>query len=132
MISFGYRDLGPNSYVLEEIDSAFPGSRTSYLRGRQSRDAMPRERFGAMQNWVVMGSVVAIVLLGVFGRRRGERPGWLAVVIVTVVVGNAGLTGPVSMVDDRFEARVIWLVPLLAGLLLFTAIEGRRDAAGIR
>jgi hypothetical protein len=32
----------------------------------------------------------------------------------------------------RFEARVIWLVPLLAGLLLIAAREGRRDAAWIR
>ncbi len=139
LISFGYRDLGPNSYVLEEMDLAFPGSRASYLRGRQSRDAMPREWFGAVQNWVVMGSVVVIVLLGAgfgLGRfwqaRPGGRLGWLAVVIITVVVGNAALTGPVSMVDDRFEARVIWLVPLLAGLFLLAAGERRRDGAGIR
>jgi hypothetical protein len=35
-----------------------------------------------------------------------------------MVVFNAMVTGVLSVVDDRYGCRVIWLVPLLAGLLL--------------
>jgi hypothetical protein len=32
-------------------------------------------------------------------------------------VANGLLTGVLSMPDDRYEARVIWLLPMLAGLM---------------
>ena len=41
-----------------------------------------------------------------------------------VVIGNAAITGVLSTVDDRYQARVIWLaklVPLLAGVLELSA-----------
>jgi hypothetical protein len=34
------------------------------------------------------------------------------------VVANAMFTGTLSLVEDRLESRVIWLVPLLAGLMI--------------
>jgi hypothetical protein len=39
-------------------------------------------------------------------------------VIVSTVVANAFVTGILSMVENRFQSRVIWLLPLLAGILV--------------
>jgi hypothetical protein len=39
-------------------------------------------------------------------------------VIVPMVIANAFVTGALSMVEDRFQSRIIWLLPLLAGLFV--------------
>lgn len=51
-------------------------------------------------------------------RRLPPRLTSLGVVIVFTVIANAFLTGAMSMVEDRYQGRVIWLLPLLACLLL--------------
>jgi len=55
----------------------------------------------------------------------------LAVLIVFVVIANAAVTGILSNVDDRYQGRVIWLLPLLAGLLLLTWVDQRRKARAL-
>jgi len=49
----------------------------------------------------------------------------LTAVIVFVVVANAAVTGVLSNVEDRYQARVIWLVPLLAGVFVLTWLDQR-------
>ena len=45
-----------------------------------------------------------------------------------MVVLNALLTGTLSIVDERYQCRVIWLVPLLAGVFLLDWLEDRTAA----
>jgi hypothetical protein len=44
-----------------------------------------------------------------------------------MVVLNAFLTGVLSIVDERYQCRVIWLIPLLAGVFVLDWLE-HRDA----
>jgi hypothetical protein len=45
-----------------------------------------------------------------------------------MVVANAAVTGVLSVVDDRYGCRVIWLAPLLAGMLLLDWLSQREAA----
>jgi drug/metabolite transporter (DMT)-like permease len=106
---------------VEVFESVLPGGRPRYLQSRQARDALPLalEFFTSVQNWTVITSLVVIgVFLPRMWRLRPSRLVGLGVVIVSTVVANALVTGALSMVEDRFQSRVIWLVPLLAGVLV--------------
>jgi hypothetical protein len=51
-------------------------------------------------------------------------------VIVSTVVANALVTGPLSMVEDRFQSRVIWLLSFLAGLFVMVWLDRRQALCG--
>jgi hypothetical protein len=40
-----------------------------------------------------------------------------------MVIANAFVTGVLSMVEDRFQSRVIWLLSLLAGLFVMDWLD---------
>jgi hypothetical protein len=52
------------------------------------------------------------------------------VVIVSTVVAHALVTGPLSMVEDRFQSRVIWLLSFLAALFVMVWLDRRRHPGG--
>jgi hypothetical protein len=56
-------------------------------------------------------------------RHRSGRVTGLTTIIVMAVVANAAVTGILSNVEDRYQARVIWLVPLLAGVLVLEWLD---------
>jgi hypothetical protein len=116
---FGLFDLGSSSWMLDQFEPVMPAARTSYLASRQARDALPLEEFSSLQFWTVIVSLllIAALLPHLWRRRSSPLPG-LAFVIFAAVVANALVTGTLSMVEDRFQSRVIWLIPLLAGILI--------------
>jgi hypothetical protein len=48
-----------------------------------------------------------------------------------MVVLNAFLTGVLSIVDERYQCRVIWLIPLLAGVFVLDWLEHRTAREGV-
>ena len=56
-------------------------------------------------------------------RRRPPRLVGLSVVIVSMVIANAFVTGALSMVEYRFPSRVIWLLSLVAGLFVLDWLD---------
>jgi len=130
--TIGLWDLDASDWVLEEFDSTLPGGRSSYLRGRQAHNALPFDLFSSIQAWTVVASLALIAAFVPWSwRRRPARPIGLAVIVVSTVIGNAFVTGAMSMVEERFEARIIWLLPLLAGTLLI-AWQGRSSTGRLR
>ncbi len=127
LMTFDLEIFRPNEWILQVFDRVLPGERSSYLRSRQTRGALPHEFFTSVQNWTVIASLVVI---GVFTPRKWRS--WpprligLGVVIVSTVVANAFVTGMLSMVENRFQSRVIWLLPLLAGVLVLDWRDGRQ------
>ena len=117
----------PDDWVLQEFDRVLPGERSSYVQSRQVRDALPYKVFTSIQDCTV---IVSLVVIGVFAPRmwRGRSPrlAGLGLVIISAVVANAFVTGILSMVENRFQSRVIWLLPLLAGILVLDWWDGWR------
>ncbi len=123
--NFGLWDFTPNAWMESEIDKVLPGTRVVYLRTRQAQGRLPVEFFSTVQQWVVTASALAIVagLPLLWLRRRWQLLG-LAAIIVPVVIANAFVTSVLSEVDSRYQSRVIWLIPLVAGLILLDLLHG--------
>ncbi len=133
LISFDLGDYGPNRWVLQVFEEVLPGARAHYLETRQARETLPDDFSTSAQNWAVMTSLVLIgILLPFIWRRRRPQVLQLAAVIVFMVIANAFVTGVLSEVEDRYQSRVIWLLPLLAGVLVLEELDHRtrRDSKG--
>jgi hypothetical protein len=128
-LNFGVYGFNPNDWMLQQFDDVLPKARASYLGSLQARDALPLDLFTEIQWWTIVASLAAIAALIPFlWRRHSQRLVGLTLVIAATVVANAGVTGVLSVVDDRYQCRVIWLVPLLAAIFFLDWL-GQRNAA---
>ena len=82
------------------------------------RPLMPRPAAEAL----AVAGLLALVGLAAFGAAR-RRPDlwWPALVFLAFYFGNAALIALGGEVHDRYGARLVWLAPLLAGLLALRA-----------
>jgi hypothetical protein len=86
--------------------------------------------FSSIQVYTV-GLSLLIIVAGLGGLISSED--WngslfgLATIILFVVPANAAVTGVLSTVADRFQSRLIWLLPLLACLVSLVWAEGRHN-----
>lgn len=128
LLTFGLWDYGPNPWVEQMLDKVMPDSRSRYLRTRQARRALPDEFSSSAQEWTV---IAALVLIGGFTpsalRRRHVRLLGLSSVVIFVVIANAFVTGVFANVEDRYQSRVIWLLPFLAILFALEWLDHRRS-----
>lgn len=126
LLSYGLYSYDPNRWILQNIDAVLPGNAGQYLRSRQAQETLREEFFTSLQNWTLVASLVVIGFWIPFARRLwSRRLIGLTAIITTAVIGNAAVTGNLSNVEDRFQARVIWLVPLLAGIFILTWLDRR-------
>jgi hypothetical protein len=126
--NFGLQDFGPNAWMESEIDTALPGTRARTMRTRQAQSRLPCEFFSLVQQWVVMASALAIVaVLPLLWIWRRWRLLGLTAIIVPVVIANAFVTAVLSEVDSRYQSRVIWLIPLVAGLIVLDLLHRQRE-----
>ncbi|MGA1983924.1 MAG: hypothetical protein ABSG84_15840 [Acidobacteriaceae bacterium] len=128
LTNFGLWDFTPNPWMGSEIDKVLPGALPTYLRTREAQSRLPTDFFTAVQQWVVLASALAIVVcVPLLWRRRRWRVLGLVTVLVPAVIANAFLTAVFSEVDSRYQSRVVWLIPLLAGLIMLDLLEQRRQ-----
>jgi hypothetical protein len=128
-LRFGVYGFGANDWMLQQFDEVMPRARASYLGSRQARSALPLDLFSDIQWWTIVTSLVAIaVLIPFLWRRHSPRLAGLTLVVVATVVTNALITGALSIVDDRYQCRVIWLLPLLAGVFFLDWLQQREMA----
>ncbi len=104
---------------------------SGYLGSRQARDALPLRSLSQVEWWVVIASLAIIARPApFFVRQPSRRLAGLCLLIAATIFGNACITGVISKPDPRFQCRVIWLVPFLAGLLLLDCFAHRRRGSG--
>jgi hypothetical protein len=128
-LSFGLYGFDANPWMLKQFDQVMPRARSSYLESLQAHDALPLELLTEIQWWTIVASLAAIVALIPFlWRRHSTRLAGLSLVVVATVVANALVTGVLSVVDDRYGARIIWLIPLLAGIFFLDWLSQRETA----
>jgi hypothetical protein len=99
-----------------------------YLNSKQIRDAL-FDRFELL-NYIhatvlVASSLILIGFLVVGWLRKQPRAFFAAIFVIVLVVGNAFTLGVLSGVGDRYQSRVIWLVPLLAGCFVLERLPYR-------
>jgi hypothetical protein len=119
LMAFGIYGFDPNPWLLDQFATVLPRARSSYVASRQERSLLPLDQFTAIQSFAVNASLVIVaVSIPFLWRRPNPRLAGLTAIVVAIVIANAFVTGVLSMVDDRYGCRVIWLIPLLAALFL--------------
>lgn len=130
---FGLGEFAYEDYMRETVAAILPaGTRDAFVGSAFYRGSFP---LGAIDLLARAATAVAAACLAWqaaarVARRDGPADpvlGTFALVLVGGVVANAAVTGILSTPHDRYQARVIWLVPLLA-LIVF--LRGRPAAAG--
>lgn len=120
----------PEDLAKAEFSSSFEAAAQT---SRQARAALP---FAAADRLASAGLLIAVVALATLLVVGMSQP--LLALTATVLVGvlaNALICGALSVVDGRYQARVVWLVAF-AGLLAMAELwdrwrERHRRAAGV-
>ena len=125
---FGVNDFDNNDWMQQSLAHVIPSAAIYYPRTLQARSVVPTNAFTILQRWVVFPSAIALAaMLPLLWRRRRARLLGLIVIVVPMLLANAFLTAVLSSSDSRYQARVIWLVPLLAALAAMDLIGQRRS-----
>jgi hypothetical protein len=119
----------PNDWMVQQFDEAFPAGKAQFLQSRQAGNDLPFDFLSMIQNWTVVVSLALILAFGILLWRRWTfRLAGLSLVIISAVLANALVTGVLSTVEDRYQSRVVWLIPFLAVTFIFLWIAGPRAA----
>ena len=120
----------PNDWMVQQFDEVLPSGKARFLQSRQAGNNLPFDFISMIQNWTVVASLALIVIFGILlWRRWTPRLAGLALVIIPAVLANAFVTGVLSTVEDRYQSRVVWLIPFLAVILIFTWLATLRAAS---
>ena len=117
LLGFGMNNANDSPSQNVYLGRVLRGAGGWYQRGRQAHNAMPVALFSRVQNWTV--GLSACLVLGVLVRLKRDLGAdllALTLMIAVVLIGNAFLTGVLAAFDPRYQMRVVWLLPLLAGL----------------
>ena len=115
----------PEPIVTRNIAQLFPELAKDFSDGRLTR---------APERWLAfidpahkafyMASLGIVVLFLLFPGRVPLALRGFAVMILLGILANAFVTGAASQPADRYGARVIWLLPFLAGLMALIGFGG--------
>jgi hypothetical protein len=130
LMAFGVTDLRRYDTVVDHIGEVLPRERSKYLASPQAQQRLPGRLFTRIQYGIVTLSLLGmLVFLPRLRRSPNPKLVGLGFVILSAVVVNAIVTGTLSTVNDRYQSRVIWLVPFLAGLCVLVWEAGDQRGA---
>ena len=126
LFAFSYYDLGQVSMLRKDVPDRVQGIiQHSWL----VREPQLVDRLSSLQQWVVVLSLLPLLVLVAGGRRvTGEsRMRELALFILAGVVINAVVCGVLAFPYDRFQTRVVWLIPTVTLLWVSLLLERRKE-----
>ncbi len=106
----------------------FPAERPAFEAARQQRGLLEAEArgFAPLHAALGLGGLAALALLLVLRRpAMGLPERALAGLVLAAAIGNAAVTGALSVPTDRYQARLAWLFVLAPGLALAGAAVSR-------
>jgi hypothetical protein len=124
---FGVNDFDNNTWMQQSLTSVLPGSQPHYLRTLQARNSVPSNAFTILQRWIIIPSTLLLAaLLPWLIRNRRQRLLGLTVVVIPTLIANALVTAVLSSSDSRYQARIVWLIPLLAALAILDTRQSHK------
>jgi len=122
--SFGIYGFDPSPWILENFATTLPKARDSYIASRQAKGTLPLDRMTEIQLWTILPSLgIVAVSIAMLWRHYSIRLAGLSLIVIAIVLANAFVSGVLSVVDDRYGCRVIWLIPLLAAAFLLDGLD---------
>ncbi len=127
---FGVNDFDNNDWMQQALPLVIPSAAVAYPRTLQARSIVPSEIFTTLQRWVVYACGLALAAMLTWLRRhRRYRLLGLVAIVVPILLANAFVTAVLSSSDSRYQARVIWLIPLAAALAALDILGQRKTAS---
>ena len=118
------------SPIIVNIGWRFKDDYDAYKSADQAKETLGFFVVTAIQNVVVIGSLIFLAIVLIYRRWRQMLPKVLVPMItlcIAAMIFNAAICASLSMVGDRFQARIIWIIPMLAVLAgWFVVSRGRR------
>lgn len=129
--SFGIYGFDPSPWILDTFATTLPRARGSYIVSRQARGVLPLDLMTEIQFWTVLPSIAFItVSIPLLWRHYSLRLAGLSLIVISIVLANAFVSGVLSVVDDRYGCRVIWLLPLLAAAFQLDGLDRWESGKG--
>jgi len=116
--------FGEGTGINYEVATRLPREHARYLHSRQQQGRLNTVAFRALHMWVGVLSAIAVSYLAVALRRKRRQEAVLHLLCMAAVVVNAGVIAAAGSPDDRYAARLMWL--LTFSFLLW--LEGARAA----
>lgn len=119
----------PRMQVAKQIHDHFAHDGAAFDRSRQQRGTL--QRLAVAPDRAIGLLVVLLTPFIVWSaiRRGDRRMAALAIVIPGTIIANAAVCGILSGPADRYQSRVLWLLPLLGLIALarWTSLPKRQD-----
>jgi hypothetical protein len=129
LCAFGIYVFDANQWMGSHIEDALPGQSARYQRSLEAHNALPLDFFSDIYFWVVVASLVALPILAALLRRQfWPQLAGLSFIVIVSVFANAFITGVFSNAEDRYQSRVVWLIPFLACILALAWLDQRRSS----
>jgi hypothetical protein len=118
LVHFEIRDLDRHPAIDAQVNTSVVATAAGYFTSRQAQGRLHLRAFGGVI-YVVVGLSILVAALAAW-RLSARWPadlGPFAGLVSTGIIANAVITGALSGLNPRYQARVIWLVPLIAYVL---------------
>lgn len=112
-----------NMQIAHILKARLPDAYRAFAVSRQQRGALDPLKFApdvAVAVAVVL--LLPLMLVRAIRGRRWQLLGLTGLVVATLLL-NAAITGDLSGPDDRYQSRVLWLLPLLAACFAIAAAQ---------
>lgn len=118
----------PTSSVYDYFRTLRPSLMPWFRQSAQFRGTLPKGEIRAVTIFATLASVVFLVAFAIIAWRRKDV---LVVSLIATVsaslLANAAAAGALSDVHDRYQSRIVWLVPFVA-VLSFVRLFRRANA----
>jgi hypothetical protein len=132
-------DFNYSTHVRGDFAATLPANPRAAMRNTLAyREGWPLPALWWPQNAVLAASLVAIAVMAARAPKAGaahREPSdalIFAILIVIGVLANGAVCGVLSTLYGRYQARVVWLIPLAAALLALAQARSRSSAARLR
>lgn len=110
-----------------EIASLYPPMEAALSGAKQFNGDLYKPRLEAAQRWVILVSALLLAPLSALAVRKGlGRAAAFALTLGAAQLFNALVMAGLSGVENRYQVRVIWLVPLAVAVLALALFQQRQ------
>lgn len=127
----GMTPYPPTMQVSRQVRIHFASGEAAFQASREQQGTLPALAVVPDQLVALIVALLSPLILLVAVRRGDDRLIGLTAIVLGCVVVNAGVCGILSGPANRYESRVLWLLPLLAAIALATRDRRFPAATGI-
>jgi hypothetical protein len=125
-ISTGKIPFGVNSAPYYPYRDRFPNDLNQFFNSLQNKGNLHFGVFEIFNRLSVILSLI-LILIGIFYVKPDFVLWFTTAIIALSLLENAFITSVLSVVEDRYQSRIVWLLPLLAIVFLFKIILKKKD-----